>query len=116
MFWKLGDLMSKSEDELKHSVSPLRDMMTSISDILKSLSEAHFQFEQDIQTILGPEKPIHNFITKDYQNLQKEKEQWKKKMKEKQDASSKHEKDKKKLNSLAGDYPHREIHEAKEER
>eukprot|EP00091_Calanus_sinicus_P011187 TRINITY_DN25403_c0_g1_i1.p1 TRINITY_DN25403_c0_g1~~TRINITY_DN25403_c0_g1_i1.p1 ORF type:complete len:131 (+),score=32.28 TRINITY_DN25403_c0_g1_i1:381-773(+) len=73
-YWKTGENLLLSEKELKHRNSPLKEVLLGMGNLLQSVAEDHACFESDIQSTLGPDKTIHNLITKDYPNMQKDKD------------------------------------------
>ena len=77
---------------MKHKNSPLRDVLSGIGNLLQSVAEDHACFENDIKSSLGPDKTIYNLITKDYPNMQKDKDSLRKKQKEQDNIESRYNK------------------------
>ena len=86
--------MSIGSNELPHDDSPMKALLSSASDIMKSLAEAHLQLEENVTKNLGPDSPINNLITKDYISLQKDKDLLRSKTKELERVNSKYIKEK----------------------
>ena len=76
--------------------------MSGTSGMMKSLAEAQSRMERDIANQLGPEKPLHNLVNKDYRNLQKERDLFKKKQQDLDNANSKYQKEKEKRSNEIG--------------
>lgn len=116
MFWRLGDSLSGYEQELSHSPSPLKDLLSGTSDMMKSLAEAELKMEKNISTQLGPDKPLHNLVNKDYRNMLKERDLFKKKQRDLEIASSKYQKEKEKRDNIANDYLYKDMLDSKQQR
>merc|ERR1719376_754815 len=116
IYWKTGENLLNSEKELKHKNSPLKEVLSGIGNLLQSVAEDHACFENDIQSSLGPDKTIHNLITKDYPNMQKDKDYLRKKQKEQENVESRYNKEKHKRELSADDAAFEEHHFAKEVR
>eukprot|EP00092_Neocalanus_flemingeri_P013040 GFUD01014052.1.p1 GENE.GFUD01014052.1~~GFUD01014052.1.p1 ORF type:complete len:661 (+),score=162.12 GFUD01014052.1:81-2063(+) len=114
IYWKTGENLLLSEKELKHSNSPLKEILSGMGNFLQSVSEDHARFESDIQATLGPDKTIHNLITKDYPNMQKDKDCLRKKQKEQENVESRYTKEKQRRELAADDVAFEEHHFAKE--
>jgi len=80
-YWKTGENLLTNEPELEHESSPLKGIISGIGNLLQSLADEHAQFENCVQINLGPDTTIHDLVTKDYPNLQKEEEILRKKAK-----------------------------------
>ena len=94
VFWEVGNIMGTSANELSHEDSPMKALLESASDVMKSLAEAHLQLEENVIKNLGPDTPISNLITKDYVSLQKDKELLRNKQKELERVNSRYTKEK----------------------
>jgi len=116
IYWKTGENLLNSEKELKHKNSPLKEVLSGIGNLLQSVAEDHACFENDIQCSLGPDKTIHNLITKDYPNMQKDKDCLRKKQKEQENVETRYNKEKQKRELSADDAAFEEHHFAKEVR
>jgi len=116
IYWKTGENLLTSEKELKHKNSPLKEVLSGIGNLLQSVAEDHACFENDIQCSLGPDKTIHNLITKDYPNMQKDKDCLRKKQKEQENVETRYNKEKQKRELSADDAAFEEHHFAKEVR
>jgi len=116
VFWRTGENLLVNEKELKHKNSPLKEVLQGIGNLFLSIAEDHASFESDIQTSLGPEKTIHNLITKDYPNMQKDKDLLRKKQKEQENVEGRYNKEKQKRELSSDDVTFEEHHFAKETR
>lgn len=116
VYWKTGENLLLSEKELKHRNSPLKEVLLGMGSLLQSVAEDHACFESDIQSTLGPDNTIHNLITKDYPNMQKDKDFLRKKQKEQENVESRYNKEKQKRELSADDVAFEEHHFAKEVR
>ena len=94
IYWKTGEKLLNSEKVLKHKNSPLKEVLSGIGNLLQSVAEDHACFENDIQSSLGPDKTIHTLITKDYPNMQKDKDSLRKKQKEQENIETRYNKEK----------------------
>jgi len=93
IFWKLSDALTESGNSLTHDSSPLKELLSSCSEHMKALSKIHTEFEEEIIKTLGPDQTLNKFCTKDYQLLQQDKENLKKKKKELEHAKTKCERE-----------------------
>ena len=100
--------MGTSTNELSHEDSPMKALLESASDVMKSLAEAHLQLEETVTKNLGPDSAISNLITKDYVSLQKDKDLLRNKQKELERVNSRYVKEK--------DRGPANVHTAKEQR
>ena len=83
---------------------------------MRSLADVQFKMEKSILSELGPEKPLHNLVNKDYRNMQKERDLFKKKQRDLEIASSKYQKEKEKRDNVANDYLYKDMLESKQQR
>lgn len=114
LYWKTGENLLLSEKELKHQNSPLKEILSGMGGLLQSVAEDHASFESDILATLGPDNTIHNLITKDYPNMQKDKDGLRKKQKEQENVEGRYNKEKQKREFAADDVAFEEQHVAKE--
>eukprot|EP00092_Neocalanus_flemingeri_P007012 GFUD01007573.1.p1 GENE.GFUD01007573.1~~GFUD01007573.1.p1 ORF type:complete len:702 (-),score=196.53 GFUD01007573.1:82-2139(-) len=116
IYWKTGENLLSNEKELKHKSSPLKDILLGMGNFLQSLAEEHAQFENNVQSNLGPETAIHDLVTKEYPNMQKEEEFLRKKQKEYENVESRYNKEKQKRELASDDSVFEEQHLTKEVR
>ena len=115
-YWKTGENLLTNEPELEHTSSPLKGIISGIGNLLQSLADEHAQFENCVQINLGPDTTIHDLVTKDYPNLQKEEEILRKKQKEQENVQCRYNKEKQKRELTSDDFEFEEEHYTKENR
>ena len=116
VFWKTGENLLTNETELEHRNSPLKGIILGIGNLLQSLAEEHAQFENNVHTNLGADTTIHDLVTKDYPNLQKEEDILRKKQKEQENVQCRYSKEKQKREFASDDFEFEEEHCTKEVR
>jgi len=100
-WWKIGESLATSEKDFKQGQGALlRDAVTSATETMKKMATCQVTFENELQSSLGAESPIHSMIYKDYPNLQREKESLRQKQKEVEAMGNRHIKEKQRINQL----------------
>ena len=94
----------------------MKDVLLGMGKFLQSLAEDHAHFENNVQANLGPDTAIHDLVTKEYPNCQKEEDLLRKKQKEHENVETRYNREKQKRELASDDSAFEEQHLTKEVR
>ena len=100
-YFKSGELMHRKAEMVKHSESPVKEILNKTANVFKTIGNQQANFETTIHHVLDEGK-INDLITKDYLVAESEMSELKRKVGQHTNSKNRFEKEQKKLDLARG--------------